>query len=269
MITINAHTKIAALLKAHPDALAAIVGISPAFSKLQNPLLRKLMAPRASIRVASKIGGCSIEDFFKVLEPLGFVIERIEEDSEKEEEVPVPDFIKNMKQEQLVRLDVRPMIEGGKDPLQAIMKQVRAMKPNQILQLCNTFEPVPLIELLKKQGFECYVETIDANTVLSYFYQPNSVPVPEQSTVTDNSDWDEILSKHEGNTVQIDVRDLEMPLPMLTILDALEKLDPGKILWVHHKRIPVFLLPELADRKFNYRIKTISDSEVHLLIFRQ
>jgi uncharacterized protein (DUF2249 family) len=58
-----------------------------------------------------------------------------------------------------------------------------------------------------------------------------------------------------------------MPLPMMTILEALDTLAAGTALYVYHKRIPVFLLPELAQRKFDYRIKEISAGEVHLLIF--
>ena len=69
---INEQTKIAALLKHHPDALETIITISPDFKKLRNPILRKLMAGRTSIAMASKIGGCQPEDFFKALAPLGF-----------------------------------------------------------------------------------------------------------------------------------------------------------------------------------------------------
>jgi hypothetical protein len=56
---------------------------------------------------------------------------------------------------------------------------------------------------------------------------------------------------------------------MLTILDVLEHLPQGKALYVHHKRIPVYLLPELAEKGFEYRIKEIKEGEVHLLIFKQ
>ena len=56
---------------------------------------------------------------------------------------------------------------------------------------------------------------------------------------------------------------------MLTILEELDKLPADKALYVYHKRIPVFLLPELADRKFGYRIKEIDDGEVRLLIFKE
>jgi|GEM_PF-6123362 len=43
---INGDTKIAALLKANPDALEAIIGISPGFKKLRNPVLRKILAAK-------------------------------------------------------------------------------------------------------------------------------------------------------------------------------------------------------------------------------
>ena len=77
------------------------------------------------------------------------------------------------------------------------------------------------------------------------------------------------MEKYIGKLQVLDVRELEMPLPMITILDALDNLPDGEALYVHHKRIPVFLLPELADRKFNYRIKKISEDDVHLIIFNE
>ena len=55
MNTINANTKIAAVIKQHPEAMEAIISISPRFEKLRNPLLRKLMAGRTSLAMASKL----------------------------------------------------------------------------------------------------------------------------------------------------------------------------------------------------------------------
>jgi hypothetical protein len=59
-----------------------------------------------------------------------------------------------------------------------------------------------------------------------------------------------------------------MPMPMMTILESMEKLQEGDALYVHHKRIPVFLLTELKERNFEYRIREINDSEVYLLIYK-
>ena len=135
----------------------------------------------------------------------------------------------------------------------------------------NTFEPVPLMQLLQKKGFESYAEVIEDNLVETYFYKNSETKMqPEDQEVAELSkNWDEIFSRFKNNIQTIDVRSLEMPLPMLTILDALDKLPAETVLYVYHKRIPVFLLPELSERKFDYRIKEISDGEVHLLIFKK
>ena len=55
---------------------------------------------------------------------------------------------------------------------------------------------------------------------------------------------------------------------MHKILEALEQLPDGKALFVQHKRIPVFLLPELAERKFEYRLNEKAEGDVEIIIFR-
>lgn len=268
MMTINANTKIATLLKENPDALEAIISISPRFNKLRNPLLRKLMAARTSINMASKVGGCTVNDFFKKLEPLGFTSDKniIADDSTDQKQIP--GFVQNITLADIVELDVRVEIESGKDPLNLILKAVKQLQPGQLLKLINSFEPVPLILLLEKQGFESYVETINENLVNTFFHKNQGTPMKEVDTSKASLGWDEIWQRFTDKIVTVDVRLLEMPLPMLTILDELDKLPDGKALYVIHKRIPVFLLPELTERKFDYRIKEVGDGEVYLLIFK-
>ena len=60
-----------------------------------------------------------------------------------------------------------------------------------------------------------------------------------------------------------------MPAPMMTILEALNSLPTGFALFVNHKKIPVFLLPELKEKAFDFRIKELAPGEVHLLIFKE
>lgn len=268
MKTINSSTKISTLLKESPDALDAIISISPKFNKLRNPLLRKLMAARTSINMASKVGGCTVNDFFKKLEPLGFTVDDNLVDSDSSDQKLVPAFVQNIATADIVELDVRTEIGSGKDPLNLIMKAVKQMQPGQVLKLINSFEPVPLMLLLEKQGFESYAETIDDNLVHTFFHKNQATQIKEADTGKANEGWDEILQQFTGKMETVDVRQLEMPLPMLTILEALDKLPDEKALYVIHKRIPVFLLPELSERKFDYRIKEVEDGEVYLLIFR-
>ncbi|GAA4751121.1 DUF2249 domain-containing protein [Flavisolibacter ginsenosidimutans] len=267
-MTINADTKIAPILKQNASALEAIVSISPKFEKLRNPLLRKLMAGRTTLAEASRLGGCSMDDFFKKLEPLGFEIDRNTNavDGAKK---PVPAFVASLKKQQVIELDVRPVISSGSDPLNVIMEKVKSVKPGDVLKIINTFEPTPLIRLLEKKGFESYVNAVNNNLIETYFHKKEASNQgeiePAQPTA---SDWDNVLKKFGDKVQKIEVRHLEMPQPMLTILDALDRLENGTALYVYHKRIPVFLLPELAQRGFDYRIKEIQDGEVHLLIFK-
>lgn len=273
-MVINAQTKIAALLKHHPDALETIISIAPDFKKLRNPILRKLMAGRTSIAMASKIGGCKPEDFFKALAPLGFEADSaVTITDELPENKPVPEYLQQLDPQQLVHFDVREMLAQGTDPLKHIQQKVKALQPGEALLIVNNFEPVPLIKLLEKQGFESYVKFIDAETIETYFYKngtpsPSAQPPEAEPTVSDSADWDQTLKHFENNLQEVDVRHLEMPMPMMTILEALETLPDNKALYVHHKRIPVFLLTELKDRQFEYRIKEVQEGEVYLLIFK-
>ena len=270
MMTINANTKIASLLKHNAAALEAIVSISPKFTKLRNPILRKVIAARTSIAMASKLGGCSVDDFFNKLQPLGFEIDKAPvEMGEGNENKPVPAFMKSIAAVKIVELDVRPVIESGKDPLDIIVKKVKALETGSVLKIINTFEPTPLIHLLGKQGFESYAEKVSDDLLNTYFYKKSDINVLAENKETDYSKgWDEILNRFNGKLETIDVRTLEMPLPMHTILEALETLPKDKALFVYHKRIPVFLLPELEEQQFSYRIKEISNAEVHLLIYK-
>jgi uncharacterized protein (DUF2249 family) len=268
-MVINANTKIAAVLKHNPAALDAIISISPKFEKLRNPVLRKLMAGRTSVLMASKIGGCSANDFFVKLQPLGFEIDNTIT-AAVEEKKTIPGFVSSLQPGQIILLDVRPVIASGKDPLKIILEKIKTLQPKQVLKIINTFEPTPLMLVLEKQGFELYADIIHDDLVETYFYKKTATASPIQNLqeAESSKNWDEILEAYEDKMQTIDVCHLETPLPMLTILDALDKLPADEALYVYHKRIPVFLLPELAERKFDYRVKELCDGKVHLLIFR-
>lgn len=263
---INASTKIAALLKHHPDALEAIVGIAPQFSKLRNPMLRKLLAGRTSIAMASKVGGCKITEFFEQLRPLGFEVEGLET-AEKNVEVPMPGFLRNIEMDKIQALDVRPILDADKDPLKQLLELLRNLKEGHVLKVINTFEPSPLIALVEKKGFLSYVKVEEPEAIVTYFYKASQAQEIEAETPF-FEEWEGDLKLLKGDRVEIDVRDLPMPQPMMTILEALEKLKDGQALFVQHKKMPLFLLPELKERGYEYRIKEVADHHVQLLIFK-
>jgi uncharacterized protein (DUF2249 family) len=267
-MNINGNTKIAKILKQNPDALEAIISINPRFEKLRNPLLRKLMAARTSIGMAAKIGGFEVERFYEKLKPLGFDIDTESHLENNQERPKLPVFFNTLKPEQIVDFDVRPVIDAGEDPLSLIVEKVKKIPKGGALKIINSFEPAPLISLLQKQGFESFVDPIDEHLVETYFYKKDDMAVQINEAEENSAGWEELLQKYEGKIQTVDVRHLEMPKPMMTILEAIEKLPDDKALFVYHKRIPVFLLPELRERKFDFRIKETAPNEVRLLIFK-
>src|SRR6476619_4637331 len=216
-MTINSNTKIGAILKEAPGALDAIIEINAKFEKLRNPILRKLMAGRTTLATASKFGNCELVDFYKKLEPFGFEIDR--SIAHTVEEKKVPEFMSSLASRQLTDLDVRPVLATGEDPLSIIMSKIKTIEPGGILKVINSFEPTPLILLLEKKGFETYVENISSDQVNTYFFKkgksPGALTPKAKNTILD---WDDVVKKYENRISQIDVRQLEMPQPMMNIL---------------------------------------------------
>lgn len=267
---VNQHTRIGHLLKEHPRALEAIAAISPKLEKLRNPFLRKLMAGRTSIRMAAKIAGCKEDDFFSALRPLGFTTE-IAKAEEKTETKLIPAFLQSVKPDQIISFDVRPLLEEGNDPLRQILAKVKALQQGEVLKVINTFEPSPLIAMLKKKGFKSWTEQKNVQHFETWFFRETSeaTDIPSlQDKDPQQEDLEQLKERFSGSLVEVDVRELEMPQPMMRILESLESLPLGNALFVVHKRMPVFLLQELAQRNFDFRSKQLSENEVHLLIFR-
>lgn len=265
---INADTKIAAILKKDPAALESIISISPKFTKLRNPILRKLMAGRTSLQMAANVAGCTLQDFYDKLSGPNF------ETAPHTKTTPAvatstPAFMSVLNATNTIELDVRPVIDAGTDPLNLILETIKTIRPGQALKITNTFEPAPLITLLGKKGFQSHTIVVADSLIETYFYKTNAGNAPVEIPVVQQQggDWQTLLDQYADDLLYLDVRQLEMPLPMTTILEAVDNLQPGKALFIYHKRIPVFLLPELADRNLDYRIKELVNGEVHMVIY--
>ncbi|NCI46276.1 DUF2249 domain-containing protein [Sediminibacterium soli] len=264
MKTVNAATKIAALIQADPAAIDAIAEINPHFKKLRNPVLRKMLASRVTIADAARIGKCSVEDFFAKLRPRGFVVgdeDVFSPPAEKPGKITVPDRPFDL------RLDVRADIENGHDPFRKIMHSVSALEPGQTLLLINLFEPVPLIRLLRDKQYTAETVQASENEVHTYISRGEAGGSIEETAEAGGA-FDTIRERFANRMQVIDVRDLPMPQPMMTILNALESLPDNTALFVHHKRIPRFLLPELKQKNFEVVFQQAGDG-VQLVIYKK
>ena len=276
MKTISINTKISELIKENSGSVDAIASIAKPLEKLKNPILRKIMASRVTIAEASKMTGTKVDDFKRVLSPLGFIFEGDESAKEELSAAPRPSWLKDAPKEIIDFYDVRPIIDDGADPLKEILHRFKEVKPGEILCVINGFVPTPLIHLLKQEKAEdTFVETISDKEFRTYFLKKKKeaeVAESFESKLQMNGveAFNGILAKFSEDQIRrIDVRGLEMPGPMQAILGELESLPEGNVLFIDHKRVPVYLLEELADKDFAVHIHNVAEGDVKMLIFRK
>ena len=169
---ISANTKISSLIDANPRAIDTIAEINSNFRKLKNPVLRRVLAPRVTIKMAAKIGGVDLQVFFDKLERLGFEIDNNSTDLINNSDKEINKNIDNMfdlENDKITVLDVRKGLAKGIDPFGEIMATIKDFSDGEVLKIVNTFEPVPIINVLKQKGFTSKVEHISEKEIHTYF----------------------------------------------------------------------------------------------------
>src|SRR5690606_2563545 len=152
-------------------------------------------------------------------------------------------------------------LEADEDPLKIILTHLKSLPHDQVLKIINTFEPTPLIALVSKKGFSAWTKTISIEHTETYIYKSEEFQGPLVEELEEETDWQFYLDQYEGHLVQVDVRQLRMPQPMMAILEALDGLSLDQALFVHHKKVPVLLFPEIKERGYGYRIKEVGENE--------
>lgn len=267
---INENTKISKIISNTPASIDAIVSLSKHFEKLRIPILRKTLASRVTIKQAAKIGGVSVNDFFEKLSPLGFTYDLASNDNLNLKQNEVNMQVSQLFHENVQDLDVRGLLKQNIDPFNVIMEALEKLPEGNALNIINTFEPIPLINILSKKGYSHYTVQKDKLLTYTYFKKEKQFDNDIRDGIlnTTHSELNCILEKYKSNIKQIDVRNLEMPLPMSTILNELSVLPNNYLLFVQHKKVPKFLFPELSERGYQWYIQEITEDDVKLYIFK-
>lgn len=269
---INGKTKVSAVIKHNIEAIDTIASINVHFNKLKNPILRAVLAPRVTLSDASRIGKCELSMILNKLADIGFEIEQETQpimNQISEEKVDVIQIIKFLGHRNCDILDVRPLIEKNEDPFTLIMSLVKELNAKTALEILNSFEPIPLIRILKTKGYESLTIKDEENyRTFIKVGTPQNNPTQSNHTICSSDGFENQLIKYKGNLIEIDVREMEMPLPMVTILQEIGNIKDDNALFVFHKKIPQYLLPELTERGFKTSILEIAEGNVNLLIYK-
>lgn len=151
--------KVAQFLEAFPDLEDTLIGLSPQFKKLKNPVLRRTVARLVTLQQAAATGGLPVEELINALrESSGqpaLHLTDVSEDYRGEH----PVWLKEARP--VERLDVTETIQSGGFPLPQVCESLSRMNPGSILELTSPILPVPMIDKLRAEGFQSWSQETD------------------------------------------------------------------------------------------------------------
>ncbi len=158
-------TKVKEAIKEYPELKDFLIKLSPKFKKLKNPMIFRIIGQWATFSDVAKLGGFSIcELLHKVNRFTGTEEELLREAPNcikenladiKIEKSERPDWIDNAKQ--IVLLDVR---ERDDFFLPEVLSSIKRLEENQVLLIINSFNPTPLVNMLKESEDSFYLEKV-------------------------------------------------------------------------------------------------------------
>lgn len=159
---VNGDTKVGALLDAHPELEDVLVGLSPEFKRLQNPILRRTVAKVATLSQAARIGGIPAPDLVRALRrALGHeVIEPPPGHDAPQVADPEPEWARHAPVAEW--LDAEKILAGSGSPVGVLGARLSELPAGTIVGLRAPFYPAPLVDALRQRGHEVHAREAGA-----------------------------------------------------------------------------------------------------------
>lgn len=264
---ILASWKVSEVISRYPHLVDELVKLNPTFRLLRNPVMRRVQSRLVTVEQAAAIGGMEPAELVRALNrAIGIEVpdEQPAEQPASATTADVPPWVGNVPID--AEVDARPMQREGREPFSAIMAAARSTAPGHAFRLWNTFEPIPLYDVLGQRGFVHYARQHGPEDWEILFFHAggrrrDAVLQSQPAADAPALDWES-----PSATVTIDVSDLVPPEPMIRIMEALEALPVGGTLLVHHVRRPMHLYPRLDALGYRQETRELGPGRVELLI---
>ncbi len=143
----------------------------------------------------------------------------------------------------LALLDVRPILDAGDDPLDAIRAMLGRLSADGMAIVQAPFAPRPLRALLTEEGYRAEIEELGDREFQVTILGPDAADL-------------------------IDLTSLEAPVPLERVLAATTTLEPGVAAHFRTPMVPRILLPRLAERGVEHEACKQLDGRGLLTIWR-
>lgn len=154
-LPITPETKVGELLETYPQLEETLVGLAPAFSKLKNPILRRTVARVATLAQAARVGGVGVRTLVGTLrQAAGLPGEPTAAEAAAAGEVLEAPPAWHDEARVAARIDADEVLAKGEHPLGAVQGAAAALPKGGELLLVSSFLPAPLVDAMRKKGFE-------------------------------------------------------------------------------------------------------------------
>jgi uncharacterized protein (DUF2249 family) len=269
-VVIERTDRVSTVIGRDESLIDVFVAISPAFERLRNAGMRRVMARLVTVEQAARMAGVDANELVARLNAhdANAMKEIRTMETATNDTAQRPAELTAIRPEHIVVLDVREELRAGREPFSLIMAARREVPEGGALSVRAIFEPVPLYAVMAKQGMTHWTERLADDDWRVWFYpaQPaaQAQPAAPAQAVSPAASTDA-----EGDVVVLDVRGLEPPEPMARTLAALDRLPPGATLVQINVRVPQFLLPMLEERGFTHDVREQEPGLVRVFIRRR
>lgn len=157
-------TRLNQALDLHPDVVDYVVSLHPHdFSRLHNPLMRKLMSPRITLGRVAEMAGVPLAEFLSRLT----IITGVPHHADGGRPLPnsatdAPEWVELARDTDIPVVDLRPLDERlDADPMPPVMLAAKALPPGGVMVIHHKWEPRPFYDVWSQSGFEWFAEEVE------------------------------------------------------------------------------------------------------------
>jgi hypothetical protein len=153
---INGNTKVSKVIKENKEAIEVIASLNSHFTKLRNPILRRLMVSRYTLEKLATEVQCETQFLLDELNKIGFEIEGKKEIYEDPKQLIIFNSRLEFIEDKMVKpLDLIPILAQSKESLfDVIENALKNLRPNEVLEAQLDLNPVFLTKLFQKTGYK-------------------------------------------------------------------------------------------------------------------
>jgi len=165
---ITPHLTVGELLEQYPELEETLIGLSPAFKKLRNPVLRRTIAKLTSLQQAAQVAGVSIGEMIGTLRTAAGC-QAPWDDGEGADAAPDERPAAFEDVEPIETFDAVEEIEAGGHPLPKVMASVQRLQAGEIYSIITPFVPAPMLDKMRAAGFEVWTQQLGRERFQNFF----------------------------------------------------------------------------------------------------